>query len=67
MRPVAPTTRTWPSAHRAYGRQTLFGDAMTEEITCLPEPVSSIVNKPVENEGASFPFLVAAVGLNGAI
>ena len=40
---------------------------MAEEITGLPEAVSSIVNKLVENENASFPFLVAAVGLNGSI
>jgi hypothetical protein len=40
---------------------------MSEEITSLPEAVGSIVNKLVENEGASFPFLVAAVGLNGSI
>ena len=40
---------------------------MIEEITGLPEAVSSIVNKLVENAGAPFPFLVAAVGLNGAI
>jgi len=32
---------------------------MAEEITGLSEAVSSIVNKLVENEGASFPFLVA--------
>jgi hypothetical protein len=40
---------------------------MTEEIIGLPEAVSSIVNKLVENEGARFPFLVAAVALNGSI
>jgi hypothetical protein len=40
---------------------------MVEEITGLPEAVSSVVNKLVENEGAGFPFLVAAVGLNGSI
>ena len=40
---------------------------MREQITGLPEVVSSIVNKLVEKDGASFPFLVAAVGLNGAI
>src|SRR5215470_4438482 len=40
---------------------------MSEEITGPPEAVSSIVNKLVENEGARFPFLVAAVGLNGSI
>ena len=40
---------------------------MAEEITGLLEAVSSIANKLVENENASFPFLVAAVGLNGAI
>jgi hypothetical protein len=40
---------------------------MAEEITGLPEAVSSIVRKLVENEGARFPFLVAAVGLNGSI
>jgi hypothetical protein len=40
---------------------------MAEEITGLPEAVSSIVTKLVENEGANFPFLVAAVGLNGSI
>ena len=39
---------------------------MAEEITGLPGAVASVVNKLVENEGASFPFLVAAVGLNGA-
>jgi hypothetical protein len=36
-------------------------------ITSVPEAVSSIVTKLVENEGANFPFLVAAVGLNGSI
>ena len=40
---------------------------MSKEMTGLPEAVSSIVNKLVENEGARFPFLVAAVGLNGSI
>ena len=40
---------------------------MAEEITGLPEAVSSIVNKLVENAGAPFPFLVAAAGLNGSI
>ena len=40
---------------------------MAEEITGLPEAVSSVVNKLVENERASIPFLVAAVGLNGSI
>ena len=40
---------------------------MAEEITGLPDAVSSIANKLVENENASFPFLVAAVGLNGPI
>jgi hypothetical protein len=40
---------------------------MAEEITGLPEAVSSVVNKLVENEGARFPFLVAAVGLNESI
>jgi len=40
---------------------------MAEEITGLPEAVASIVNKLVENENTSFPFLVAAVGLNGSI
>jgi len=40
---------------------------MAEEITGLPEAVSSIVNKLVENENASFPFLMARVGLNGSI
>src|SRR5215469_13455288 len=38
-----------------------------ETITGMPEGVSSFVNKLVENEGASFPFLVAAVGLNASI
>jgi hypothetical protein len=41
--------------------------SVDETITGLPEAVSSIVNKLVENEGASFPFLVTAVGLNGAM
>ena len=36
-------------------------------IASMPEAIASIVNKLVENEGASFPFLVAAVGLNGSI
>ena len=40
---------------------------MSEEITGLPDAVSSVVNKLVENEGARFPFLAAAVGLNGSI
>src|SRR5215470_15731989 len=44
-----------------------MGGDMDEEITGLPKAVSSIVNKLVENEGAPFAFLVAAVGLNGAI
>jgi len=40
---------------------------MSEEITSLPEAVGSVVIRLVDNEGASFPILVAAVGLNGAI
>lgn len=38
---------------------------MTEEIASLPEDVSSIVNRLVENENASFPFLVTVVELQG--
>ena len=40
---------------------------MAEEFTGLPEAVSAIVRKLVENENASFPFLVAVAGLNGLI
>jgi hypothetical protein len=40
---------------------------MSEEITSLPEAVGSVVIRLVDNEGESFPILVAAVGLNRAI
>jgi hypothetical protein len=41
--------------------------ANEKTIASMPEAVASIVNNLVENEGASFPFLVAVVGLNGSI
>ena len=36
-------------------------------IESLPDAIGSVVNRLVENEGASFPFLAAAVGLNVSI
>ena len=41
--------------------------ANEETIANVREAIVSIVRKLVENENASFPFLVAAVGLNGTI
>jgi hypothetical protein len=40
---------------------------MATRSPACPEAVVSVVRKLIENENASFPLLVAAVGLNGAI